>query len=109
LDTAAANNAVAAEPTTPLIAWGNFRNKLQKYRFILNTPIFMSRHAPNTLYVAANKLLASDDRGHTWGEVSPGPNAARVDSARHARLLGAAGRDGDRKAVATPQQGSMDP
>jgi hypothetical protein len=55
----------------PLIVWGNFRNKYQKYRFVLNTPIFLSRHAPNTLYLSANKLLASDDRGHTWREVSP--------------------------------------
>jgi photosystem II stability/assembly factor-like uncharacterized protein len=74
----------------PLIVWGNFRNKYQKYRFVLNTPIFMSRHAPKTLYLSANKLLASDDRGHTWREVSPDLTLRGADSARHARLLGTA-------------------
>jgi photosystem II stability/assembly factor-like uncharacterized protein len=74
----------------PLIVWGNFRDKYQKYRFILNTPIFISRHAPKTLYVGANKLLASDDRGHTWREVSPDLTLRGADSSRHARLLGTA-------------------
>ena len=74
----------------PLIVWGNFRDKYQKYRYVLNTPIFMSRHAPKTLYVSAHKLLASDDRGHTWREVSPDLTLRGADSARHARLLGTA-------------------
>jgi photosystem II stability/assembly factor-like uncharacterized protein len=74
----------------PLIVWGNFRDRYQKYRFVLNTPIFMSPHAPKTLYLAANKLLASDDGVHTWREVSPDLTLRGSDSARHARLLGTA-------------------
>ena len=72
----------------PMVVWGNFRDKFQKYRYILNTPIFMSRHAPKTVYVGANVLLASDDRGQTWREASPDLTLRGSDSARNARLLG---------------------
>ena len=74
----------------PLIVWGNLRSRYLKYRYILNTPIFMSRHAPKTLYLSANKLLASDDRGQTWREVSPDLTLRGADSARDARLQGTA-------------------
>jgi photosystem II stability/assembly factor-like uncharacterized protein len=73
-----------------LIVWGNLRSRYLKYRYILNTPIFMSRHAPKTLYVGANKLLASDDRGQTWREVSPDVTLRGSDSTRDARLAGTA-------------------
>jgi len=74
----------------PLIMWGNLRSRYLKYRYVLNTPIFMSRHAPKTLYVSANKLLASDDRGQTWREVSPDLTLRGSDSARDARIQGTA-------------------
>ncbi len=43
----------------------------QKLRFNWNAPIHVSVHDPNVIYHAANMLLRSEDRGHTWTEVSP--------------------------------------
>src|SRR5262245_403248 len=48
----------------------------------------MSRYEPKTLYVGANKLLASDDRGQTWREVGPDVTLRGSDPAREERLLG---------------------
>jgi photosystem II stability/assembly factor-like uncharacterized protein len=42
-----------------------------KYRFNWNAPLLVSRHEGNVIYHAAQKLLRSDDRGHTWREISP--------------------------------------
>ena len=42
-----------------------------KYRFNWNAPILVSPHDPGTLYHAANHLLRSTDRGHSWEEISP--------------------------------------
>ncbi len=36
------------------------------YRFDWNTPILISSHDHNRIYVAANRLFISDDRGDTW-------------------------------------------
>jgi photosystem II stability/assembly factor-like uncharacterized protein len=55
----------------PVLLWGNSPSHMQKYRFVLNTPIFKSRHEGKTLYLAGNQLLATDDDGKTWREVSP--------------------------------------
>jgi photosystem II stability/assembly factor-like uncharacterized protein len=41
------------------------------YRFNWNTPYFISPHNSKTLYVAANKVLKSTDRGDSWKEISP--------------------------------------
>jgi len=41
------------------------------YRFNWNTPYFISPHNSTTLYVAANKVLKSTDRGESWKEISP--------------------------------------
>jgi len=41
------------------------------YRFNWNTPYFISPHNSKTLYVAANKVLKSTDRGDSWTEISP--------------------------------------
>jgi photosystem II stability/assembly factor-like uncharacterized protein len=71
-----------------VLLWGNLRSKYLKYRYVLNTPVFMSRFEPKTLYVGANKLLASDDRGQTWREVSPDVTLRGSDPAREQRLLG---------------------
>ncbi|HWP45292.1 MAG TPA: hypothetical protein VNO14_18765, partial [Blastocatellia bacterium] len=38
----------------------------EQYRFNWNTPIHMSPHNPRTIYVGANKLFKSVDRGDTW-------------------------------------------
>jgi len=41
------------------------------YRWNWNTPIHISSHDPTTVYVGANVLLKSADRGMSWEEVSP--------------------------------------
>lgn len=41
------------------------------YRFNWNTPYFISPHKSSTLYVAANKVLKSTNRGDSWKVISP--------------------------------------
>ncbi|MCD4770527.1 MAG: hypothetical protein K8R35_10230 [Bacteroidales bacterium] len=41
------------------------------YRFNWNTPYFISPHMVSTLYVAANKVFKSTDRGDSWKVISP--------------------------------------
>jgi photosystem II stability/assembly factor-like uncharacterized protein len=36
------------------------------YRFYWNTPFILSPHNPGTLYLGANRLFRSTDRGETW-------------------------------------------
>jgi photosystem II stability/assembly factor-like uncharacterized protein len=41
------------------------------YRWNWNTPILMSPHDPATIYVGANKVFKSTDRGQSWTVISP--------------------------------------
>ena len=41
------------------------------YRWNWDTPMILSPHDPATLYVAANKVFRSPDRGHSWVVISP--------------------------------------
>jgi photosystem II stability/assembly factor-like uncharacterized protein len=43
----------------------------RSFRFNWNTPIVISSHDPATIYLGANVLLRSSDRGMTWQEISP--------------------------------------
>jgi len=40
-------------------------------RFNWETPFIISPHSPTRLYLGANRLFRSDDRGNTWVPVSP--------------------------------------
>ncbi|HOI49588.1 MAG TPA: glycosyl hydrolase, partial [Prolixibacteraceae bacterium] len=40
------------------------------YKWNWNAPMFVSKHAPSRLYLAANKVFRSDDRGDTWKVIS---------------------------------------
>ena len=42
-----------------------------KYRFQWTFPIFFSKHDPNTLYVAGNRIFRSTDLGTNWEAISP--------------------------------------
>ncbi len=40
------------------------------YKWNWNTPLFISKHSPQRLYTAANKVFRSDDRGNSWKVIS---------------------------------------
>ncbi len=52
------------------------------YRWNWDTPMQLSPHNPATLFVAANKVFKSTDRGDTWQVDQPGSHGA--DRSRHA-------------------------
>ena len=41
------------------------------YRFKWAVPVLVSQHDPTIIYVGAQKLLRTSDRGLTWNEISP--------------------------------------
>jgi photosystem II stability/assembly factor-like uncharacterized protein len=43
----------------------------ETYRFNWSTPMLVSPHDSKVVYYGGNKLFRTDDRGHTWREVSP--------------------------------------
>lgn len=43
----------------------------QEFTWNWATPLIISRHDPHRLYIAAEKLFRSDDRGDSWRVVSP--------------------------------------
>ena len=50
------------------------------YRFNWLSPFMVSRHNPYTLYMGANKMMRSIDRGNNWVEISPDlTNAQNTD------------------------------
>lgn len=48
------------------------------YKWNWNTPFIISPHAPERLYMGANKIFRSDDRGMSWKEIS-GDITAQID------------------------------
>ncbi len=63
----------------------------EHFRYNWSTPILPSKHEKNALYIAANFLFKSPDRGDTWEKISPdltrgidrNNKAARRDSRHH--------------------------
>jgi photosystem II stability/assembly factor-like uncharacterized protein len=49
----------------------SLRPGLPGLRFSWYTPFFISPHNPRTLYLGANKVLKTTDRGATWKAISP--------------------------------------
>ncbi|NIM10976.1 MAG: hypothetical protein GTO45_03230 [Candidatus Aminicenantes bacterium] len=47
------------------------KDRNNKYRFHFFAPFIISYHNPYTLYMGANKILKSVDRGYNWIELSP--------------------------------------
>jgi photosystem II stability/assembly factor-like uncharacterized protein len=43
----------------------------ERHRYNWSAPILPSRHTPKTVYMAANYLFRSPDRGDTWETISP--------------------------------------
>lgn len=46
------------------------RKDEKTYRWNWNAPLIISPHAPTRLYMAANKVFRSNDRGNTWEVIS---------------------------------------
>ncbi|HPI20285.1 MAG TPA: glycosyl hydrolase, partial [Candidatus Kapabacteria bacterium] len=45
--------------------------KGEELRWNWDTPLILSSHSPTRLYIAANRLFRTDDRGNTWKAISP--------------------------------------
>ena len=60
-------------------------------RWNWNTPIVLSAHNPDTLYVGANKVFKSPDRGQTWTAISP--DLTQNTDREGSRLMGVAAKD----------------
>ncbi len=60
----------------------------EQYRFNWNTPIHISPHNPRTIYVGANKLFKSVDRGDTW---TAGPDLTKQIDRNKLSIMGVAG------------------
>ena len=46
------------------------RKDEKTYRWNWNTPLILSKHNSSTIYMAANKVFKSEDRGNTWEVIS---------------------------------------
>ena len=56
----------------------------EKYRFNWNTPIHLSEHQPDRIYVGAQYLFRSEDRGDSWTRISPDLTTNDPDRQRQA-------------------------
>jgi len=45
--------------------------KGEELRWNWDTPLILSNHSPTRIYIAANRLFKSDNRGNTWKAISP--------------------------------------
>jgi photosystem II stability/assembly factor-like uncharacterized protein len=60
----------------------------EQYRFNWNTPVVLSPHNPRTIYVGANKLFKSVDRGDTW---TASPDLTKQIDRNKLPIMGVAG------------------
>jgi photosystem II stability/assembly factor-like uncharacterized protein len=61
------------------------------YRWNWDTPILVSPHNPATIFVAANRVFKSTDRGHSWKAISP--DLTTNTDRETLELMGARGKD----------------
>jgi uncharacterized Ntn-hydrolase superfamily protein/photosystem II stability/assembly factor-like uncharacterized protein len=76
------SEATGSELVRPIygaFAWGGLYDEFTRYRYSLNTPLFVSRHDPQKIYLGAQKLLLTTDRGRSWREASPDLTHAGFD------------------------------
>ena len=76
------------------------------YRWNWNTPLIISPHSHTRLYMAANKLFKSDDRGNTW-EVISDDLTAQIDRNTWPVMGKYWGPDAVAKDVSTSQYGTI--
>jgi photosystem II stability/assembly factor-like uncharacterized protein len=63
----------------------------KQYRFNWNAPIIMSSHDPGVIYIGANHLMRSPDRGHTWEEL--GPDLTKQIDRKELEIMGVKGSE----------------
>ncbi len=56
-------------PMRPIVGPREEGDTAKAYRFNWNSPLLISRHDPATIYLGANYLMRSRDRGMSWEEV----------------------------------------
>jgi photosystem II stability/assembly factor-like uncharacterized protein len=64
-----------------------------KYRFQWSPPVVVSRHDPTIIYVGAQKVLRSSDRGRTWNAISPDLTRVGEDPKRDKEARGRTAAD----------------
>ncbi len=100
---APSGNAQAAAPTTPATPsqfspfGGSPTSNIvppppvgEQYRFNWSTPIVISPHNPRTLYVGANRLFKSVDRGETW---RASPDLTKQIDRNNLSIMGVGGKE----------------
>ena len=63
----------------------------RELRWNWDTPVVLSQHDPNTVYVGANVLFRSRDLGMTWEEISP--DLTRAIDRSELEIMGVAGSE----------------
>jgi hypothetical protein len=59
----------------------------QRFRFNWTTPLHISPHDPDLLYIAGNRIFASRDQGHSWEPISPDLTRNDPDKLRSSGLI----------------------
>ncbi|SVA64372.1 uncharacterized protein METZ01_LOCUS117226, partial [marine metagenome] len=79
-------------PMRPITGPREEENTTKEYRFNWNSPLQFSPHDPATIYLGANYLLRSRDRGMAWEEVGGVDLTKRIDR-DELEIMGVPGMD----------------
>ena len=79
-------------PMRPITGPREEENTTKEYRFNWNSPLQFSPHDPATIYLGANYLLRSRDRGMAWEEVGQVDLTKRIDR-DELEIMGVPGMD----------------
>lgn len=66
-------------PMRPITGPRENGDTTKTYRFNWNSPLFISRHDPATIYLGGNFLMRSRDRGLSWEEVGGFDHSKQLD------------------------------
>jgi len=79
-------------PMRPIVGPREEGDTTKEYRFNWNSPLLISRHDPATIYLGANYLMRSRDRGVSWEEVG-GIDLTRQIDRDTLRIMGVPGSE----------------
>jgi photosystem II stability/assembly factor-like uncharacterized protein len=77
-------------PMRPITGPRENGDTAKEYRFNWNSPLLISRHDPATIYLGANYLMRSRDRGMSWEEVGGVDLTKQIDR-RELSIMGVRG------------------